>query len=63
MKDSIEERIIDLQNRKSLQAKGVMQKLKADEKWKATIGGVSRTSRYNYTPLSFHNTEIDSDIT
>jgi hypothetical protein len=61
MKDSIEERIIDLQNRKSLQAKGVMQKLKADEKWKATIG--PRTSRYNYTPLSFHNTEIDSDIT
>lgn len=38
MKDSIEERIIKVQERKSLQAKGALQKLKADEKRKAILG-------------------------
>jgi len=38
MKDSIEERIIKVQERKSLQAKGALQKLKGDEKRKALIG-------------------------
>ena len=37
MKDSIEERIIRLQEAKSLQAKGVLQKLKSDEKRKALL--------------------------
>ncbi|KAL9184392.1 hypothetical protein ACHAXT_002478 [Thalassiosira profunda] len=38
MKGSIEERIIKVQERKSLQAKGVLQKLKGDEKRKALLG-------------------------
>eukprot|EP00594_Rhizosolenia_setigera_P011544 CAMPEP_0178958718 /NCGR_PEP_ID=MMETSP0789-20121207/11812_1 /TAXON_ID=3005 /ORGANISM="Rhizosolenia setigera, Strain CCMP 1694" /LENGTH=953 /DNA_ID=CAMNT_0020641483 /DNA_START=160 /DNA_END=3021 /DNA_ORIENTATION=+ len=38
MKDSIEERIIELQEKKSMQAKGVLQKLKGDEKRKALLG-------------------------
>ena len=38
MKGSIEERIIQVQERKSLQAKGVLQKLKGDEKRKALLG-------------------------
>lgn len=38
MKDSIEERIIKVQERKSLQAKGALQKLKGDEKRKALMG-------------------------
>ena len=38
MKDSIEERIIKVQERKSLQAKGALQILKGDEKRKALIG-------------------------
>mmetsp|Transcript_45123 Transcript_45123/g.94645 ORF Transcript_45123/g.94645 Transcript_45123/m.94645 type:complete len:876 (+) Transcript_45123:187-2814(+) len=38
MKESIEERIIEVQERKSLQAKGALQKLKGDEKRKALIG-------------------------
>ena len=38
MKDSIEERIIKVQERKSLQARGALQKLKGDEKRKALIG-------------------------
>jgi len=38
MKDSLEERIVELQEAKSLQAKGVLQKLKGDEKRKALLG-------------------------
>ena len=38
MKDSIEERIIQVQERKSLQAKSVLQKLQGDEKRKALLG-------------------------
>ena len=38
MQDSIEERIIKVQDRKSLQAKSVVQKLQGDEKKKALIG-------------------------
>jgi len=38
MKDSIEERIVALQEAKSMQAKGVLQKLKGDEKRKALLG-------------------------
>lgn len=38
MSKSIEERIIEVQERKSLQAKGALQKLKGDEKRKALIG-------------------------
>ena len=38
MKGSIEERIIKVQERKSLQAKSVVQKLQGDEKKKALIG-------------------------
>lgn len=38
MKGSIEERIIQVQLRKSLQAKGALQKLQGDEKRKALIG-------------------------
>jgi SWI/SNF-related matrix-associated actin-dependent regulator of chromatin subfamily A3 len=38
MKDSIEERIIEVQIKKSLQAKGALQKLRGDEKRKALIG-------------------------
>lgn len=38
MKGSIEERIIQVQERKSLQAKGAMEKLQGDEKRKALIG-------------------------
>ena len=38
MKDSIEERIVKLQEAKSMQAKGVLQKLKGDEKRKALLG-------------------------
>ena len=38
MKNSIEERIIRVQERKSLQAKSITQKLKGDEKRKALIG-------------------------
>lgn len=38
MKSSIEERIIQMQERKSLQAKGALQKLQGDEKRKALIG-------------------------
>jgi SNF2 family DNA or RNA helicase len=38
MKNSIEERIIRVQERKSLQAKSVVQKLKGDEKRKALLG-------------------------
>ncbi len=38
MKDSIEERIIKVQERKSLQAKSVVQKLQGDEKRKALLG-------------------------
>lgn len=41
MKGSIEERIIAVQERKSLQAKGALQKLKGDEKRKALIGDLS----------------------
>ncbi len=37
MKDSIEERIVALQEAKSMQAKGVLQKLKGDEKRKALL--------------------------
>lgn len=37
MKDSIEERIVDLQEAKGMQAKGAMQKLKAEEKRKARL--------------------------
>ncbi len=37
MKDSVEERIIGLQETKSLQAKGVLEKLKGDEKRKALL--------------------------
>jgi SNF2 family DNA or RNA helicase len=38
MKDSIEERIVALQEAKSIQAKGTLQKLKGDEKRKALLG-------------------------
>jgi SWI/SNF-related matrix-associated actin-dependent regulator of chromatin subfamily A3 len=38
MKDSVEERIVELQETKSLQAKGLLQKLKGDEKRKALLG-------------------------
>ena len=38
MKDSVEERIVALQEAKSMQAKGVLQKLKGDEKRKALLG-------------------------
>lgn len=38
MQGSIEERIIAIQERKSLQAKGALQKLQGDEKRKAMIG-------------------------
>jgi len=38
MKDSLEERIVELQEAKSFQAKGVLQKLKGDEKRKALLG-------------------------
>ncbi|KAL7541297.1 hypothetical protein ACHAXR_012040 [Thalassiosira sp. AJA248-18] len=38
MQGSIEERIIKVQERKSLQAKGALQKLKGDEKRKALLG-------------------------
>lgn len=38
MKDSIEERIVALQEAKSMQARGVLQKLKSDEKKKALLG-------------------------
>jgi SNF2 family DNA or RNA helicase len=38
MKDSLEERIVNLQEAKSLQAKGAVQKLKAEEKRKARLG-------------------------
>mmetsp|Transcript_5440 Transcript_5440/g.11830 ORF Transcript_5440/g.11830 Transcript_5440/m.11830 type:complete len:878 (+) Transcript_5440:183-2816(+) len=38
MADSIEERIIEVQERKSLQAKGALQKIKGDEKRKALLG-------------------------
>jgi len=38
MQDSVEERIVELQEAKSLQAKGAMQKLKGDEKRKALLG-------------------------
>jgi len=38
MRDSIEESIIQMQQRKSAQAKGVLQKLKGDEKRKALLG-------------------------
>jgi len=38
MSNSIEERIIQVQERKSLQAKGALQKLKGDEKRKALLG-------------------------
>lgn len=37
MKDSVEERIIGLQEAKSLQAKGAMEKLKPEEKRKARL--------------------------
>jgi hypothetical protein len=37
MKDSIEERMVALQEAKSMQAKGSMQKLKADEQKKARL--------------------------
>jgi SNF2 family DNA or RNA helicase len=37
MKDSIEERMVALQEAKSMQAKGAMQKLKADEQKKARL--------------------------
>jgi SNF2 family DNA or RNA helicase len=40
MKDSIEERIIALQEAKSMQAKGVLQKLKGDEKRKVLLGNL-----------------------
>lgn len=38
MKDSIEERIVELQETKSMQAKGVLQKLQGDEKRRALLG-------------------------
>ena len=38
MKDSIEESIIKMQQKKSAQAKGVLMKLKGDEKRKALLG-------------------------
>ncbi len=38
MKDSIEERIIHVQERKSLQAKGALQRLTGEEKRKALLG-------------------------
>lgn len=38
MKDSIEERILELQETKSLQAKSILQKLDGDEKRKALLG-------------------------
>ena len=38
MKGSVEERIVNLQEAKSLQAKGSLEKLKADEKRKARLG-------------------------
>jgi SNF2 family DNA or RNA helicase len=37
MKDSIEERMVALQEAKSMQAKGTMQKLKAEEQKKARL--------------------------
>jgi len=40
MKDSIEEAIIQMQERKSVQAKGVLQKLKGEEKRKALLGNL-----------------------
>lgn len=40
MKDSIEERIVQLQQKKGMQAKGVLSKLKGDEKRKALLGDV-----------------------
>lgn len=40
MKDSIEERIVALQETKSMQAKGVLQKLKGDEKRKALLSNL-----------------------
>jgi SNF2 family DNA or RNA helicase len=39
-KDSIEERIVALQEAKSMQAKGVLQKLKGDEKRKVLLGNL-----------------------
>jgi len=38
MKDPVEERIVELQKAKRMQAKGVLQKLKGDEKMKALLG-------------------------
>ena len=38
MKDSVEERIVALQDTKSLQGKGILQKLNGDEKRKALLG-------------------------
>jgi SNF2 family DNA or RNA helicase len=38
IKDSLEERIVNLQEAKNLQAKGAVQKLKAEEKRKARLG-------------------------
>jgi SWI/SNF-related matrix-associated actin-dependent regulator of chromatin subfamily A3 len=40
MKDSIEEAIIQMQERKSVQAKGILQKLKGEEKRKALLGNL-----------------------
>jgi SNF2 family DNA or RNA helicase len=38
MKDSLEERVVNLQEAKNLQAKGAVQKLMAEEKRKARLG-------------------------
>jgi hypothetical protein len=38
MKDSIEEQVIHVQERKSLQAKGALQQLTGEEKRKALLG-------------------------
>ena len=38
MKNSVEQRMVELQEAKSLQAKGSLEKLKAEEKRKARLG-------------------------
>jgi len=47
MKDSIEERIIELQEVKSFQAKGILQKLKGDEKRKALLSDLKGLLQLN----------------
>lgn len=47
MKDSVEERIVELQEVKSLQAKGVLHKLEGDEKRKALLGDLKGLLQLN----------------